>query len=185
MSPRREVVVKLAPVTDPEFILESARLRLRLYRPEDACDLEKILGDPETMSYYPSPFTRVQVDAWIADQLERYERDGFGLWAITLKLTGEFLGNCGPAVRVVDGHAETELGWHVNRAHWNRGIATEAATVCRDHCFGGLGIDRLISLVRPVNKPSGRVAEKIGMSVEKEVQYANLLHFVYALEPGG
>ena len=85
-----------------------------------------------------------------------------------------------PAVREVEGQEEVEIGWHVHRAQWNRGFATEAATACRDHCFDALGLERVISLIRPENVPSRRVAEKIGMSIEREVGWHGYRHFVYA-----
>ncbi len=151
---------------------------------EDVDDLFAILGDAETMRYYPAPYPRERTLEWITDNLERYRRDGFGLWAIEDRETGEYLGSCGPAARVVDGVEEVELGWHIKRSRWGRGIAPEAAAACRYHAFGPLGLDRLISLIRPVNVPSRRVAEKIGMTVEKEVLYGSVAwpHLVYAIE---
>ncbi len=62
-------------------------------------------------------------------------------------------------------------------------MATEAAAACRDRCFDPLGLDRLIALVRPINTPSARVAEKIGMRVEREAQYHHFLHHVYVTTP--
>jgi [ribosomal protein S5]-alanine N-acetyltransferase len=161
--------------------LETERLRLRPYREDDLDDLFAILGDAETMRYYPKPFTREESLAWIAKNLDRYRRDGFGLWAIESRDTGEFLGNCGPVRQMVDGWDEVELGWHVRRSHWRQGIATEAAATCRDHAFTTLGLDRLISLIRPENLPSRGVAEKIGMTVEKRVEWASLPHLVYTM----
>jgi [ribosomal protein S5]-alanine N-acetyltransferase len=163
-----------------EWILETARLRLRRYTPDDLDDLASILGDAVTMSYYERPFTRSEARDWIMRNLERYEVDGHGLWAMDLKSTGGFIGNCGPVRRVVDGREEVEIGWIVDRRWWNRGLATEAARAARDYCYGDLGILRLISLIRPVNVPSRRVAEKIGMTVEKETMWAELPHLVYA-----
>nr|MDQ3958351.1 GNAT family N-acetyltransferase [Actinomycetota bacterium] len=88
------------------FRLETERLVLRPYRVEDLDALAAILGDPETMQHYPEPFTRAQARGWIEDNIARYERDGFGLWAIDSKESGEFLGNCGLAVPVVEGAPE-------------------------------------------------------------------------------
>jgi RimJ/RimL family protein N-acetyltransferase len=139
------------------------------------------LGDAETMRFYPHPFSRDESEDWILRNIKRYEDDGFGLYAIEDKETGEFLGNCGPVRQFVEGAPETELGWHIKRSHWGRGIAPEAGAACRDHAFEELGQRRLISLIQPVNVPSQRVAEKIGMKVEREVMYAGLPHLVYAL----
>jgi RimJ/RimL family protein N-acetyltransferase len=162
------------------FRLETERLRLRPYTLDDLDALFGILGDPETMTYYPEPYTRAGTLRWIQDNLRRYVVDGFGLWAMDMKEAGVFVGDWGPAVREVDGEREVEIGWHVDRALWNRGLATEAGTVCRDHCFCALGLERVISLVRPENIPSRRVAEKIGMIVERDVDWHGYRHLVYA-----
>lgn len=71
----------------------------------------------------------------------------------------------------------------MNRAWWNRGLATEAARACREYCFSALELERVISLVRPENLPSRRVAEKIGMIVEREVDWHGYPHLVYAVWP--
>jgi [ribosomal protein S5]-alanine N-acetyltransferase len=166
----------------PDWLLETARLRIRPYSLDDLDDLEQILGEATTMRYYPRPFTRSETREWIKRNIQRHADDGLGLWALVLKDTGEFIGNCGPVPQAVDGRDEIELGWHVNRHHQGRGLATEAAGACRDHCFGALGIARLIALVRPVNVPSRRVAEKVGMAVEKETVWGSLPHLVYSIQ---
>ena len=163
------------------FRLETERLVLRPYELDDLDELAPILGDPETMQYYPAPFTREKSQEWIEANLGRYASDGFGLWAIESKDTGEFLGNCGPVRRVVDGEQEVEVGWHVKRSHWRRGIATEAARACCAYAFEELGLGRLISLIRGVNVPSRGVAENLGMTIEKEIVYAGTPHYVYVL----
>jgi ribosomal-protein-alanine N-acetyltransferase len=167
------------------FRLETDRLVLREYRMEDIDDIAAILGDPETMQYYPAPFTRARSQEWIEWSLKSYAADGFGLWAVESKSTGEFLGNCGPVRRQVDGASEVEVGWHVKRSRWRRGIATEAARECCRYAFEDLGMTRLISLIRPENVPSRGVAEKLGMTVEKEVTYGSAPawpHYVYTLQ---
>jgi RimJ/RimL family protein N-acetyltransferase len=169
-------------VSVPEVVLETQRLRLRHLAPSDLDDLLSILTDPETMQYYPRPFTRAESNEWIDRNIERYASDGFGLWAILSKADDEFLGDCGPVRRFVDGRDEVEIGWQVKRAFWRRGIATEAGAACRDHAFGPLGLTRVISLIRPENTPSRRVAEKIGMTIEKEIDYKGMAHYVYFQE---
>lgn len=166
-----------------EFLLETERLRLRLYTRDDLNDLASIVGDPVTMRYYPRPFSRDEASNWIERNLRRYTEDGHGLWAMVSKGSGEFVGNCGLVKQWVDGREEIEVGWLVARRRWNQGLATEAATACRDYGFDVLDIDRLISMIRPENEPSRRVAEKIGMSIEKELVWGNgnFLHLVYVL----
>jgi RimJ/RimL family protein N-acetyltransferase len=98
---------------------------------------------------------------------------------------GRLAGSCGLIDQQVDGVTEIEAGWIFDRALWNRGLATEAGSASRDLAFGALGRTRLISLVRPENVASCRVAEKLGMTVEKETMHAELRHFVYAMTPAG
>jgi [ribosomal protein S5]-alanine N-acetyltransferase len=164
-------------------ILETQRLLLRKFSLDDTNALARVLSDAETMRFYPAPFNRAEVEEWIARNLRRYAKDGHGLWAMVLKSNGELIGDCGLTVQNVDGTDEIEIGYHVRRDHWGKGLATEAARSCRDFGFAHLPVDRLVSIIRPENLPSRRVAEKIGMTVwtEKEEVRANFPHVVYSI----
>jgi [ribosomal protein S5]-alanine N-acetyltransferase len=162
-------------------ILETSRLVLREFCLEDAEALTAVLGDPETMRYYPAALDRAGVEQWIARNLRRYATDGHGLWAMVGKETGELIGDCGLTRQDVDGTNEMEIGYHVRRDLWRRGLATEAARACRDHGFTAFPLERLVSIIRVENVPSHRVAEKNGMTLWKEVTRAGLTHVVYAL----
>lgn len=164
------------------FRLETERLRLRGYRRDDIEELATMFADAEHMRYYPAPFTRGQTEAWIERQLERYRDEGFGLWVVEDKATGEFLGTAGPTIQVVEDVREVEIGWHVKPGHKGRGIAPEAAAAARDWALDNLDVDHVISLVRPENLPSVRVAEKIGMRIDREVDHHGLRHRVYRLD---
>lgn len=168
--------------------IETRRLRLRPFA-EDLSDLDAlhaIQANAEHMRFYPRPFSRDESRAWIEQQLERQARDGLALWAIEDIETGAFLGNCGPTVQVVDDVEEVELGWSVTPARARQGIASEAAIAWRDHCLGRLGLDHVISLIRPENVPSRGVAERIGMTVWKETAHGSegWLHLVYRVDAG-
>jgi len=149
--------------------------------PADADALALVLSDPVAMRFYPVPYDRAGVEEWIARNIRRYREYGYGLWAMVLKSSGEMIGDCGLTVQDVDGVNEIEIGYHVRRDLWGQGLATEAARGCRDYGFDRLAVDRLISLIRPENLQSRRVAEKNGMSVWKEVQWRGLAHLVYAI----
>ena len=163
-------------------VLETQRLSLREFQLEDVDALTAILSDRETMRYYPMSFDRASVGDWIQRNRTRYANDGHGLWAMILKSTCELIGDCGLVTQSVDGVDEIEIGYHVRRDLWNQGYASEAARACRDYGFANLNVDRLISLIRPENLASRRVAEKNGMTIWKEVTKADLLHYVYAIE---
>ncbi|HET6934521.1 MAG TPA: GNAT family N-acetyltransferase [Candidatus Angelobacter sp.] len=160
-------------------ILETERLVLREFKPEDTDALLAVLGDHVAMQYYPAPFSRAEVADWISRNKARYSDAGFGLWAMLLKGSGELIGDCGIYARDVDGDFEFELGWHVRRDLWRQGYATEAARSCLAHALWKLGAERVIALVRPENISSCRVAEKIGMACDRVIFWRGYDHRVY------
>jgi ribosomal-protein-alanine N-acetyltransferase len=163
-------------------ILRTTRLLLREFTKLDADAIALVLSDPETMRYYPAPYDRAGVEQWIERNRQRYQDDGVGLWAIELTMTREVIGDCGVIVQEVEGERLYEIGYHLRRDFWGQGLATEAAIACRDWAFAHLKAERLISLIRPENLPSRRVAERVGMSVWKEVEWHGLRHYVYSIE---
>jgi len=162
-------------------IVETERLLLREFVPEDVDALAAVLSDPEAMRHYPAALDRAGVAAWIERSRRRYAEAGYGLWAMVLKPSGEVVGDCGLTRQTVDGPDEIEIGYHVRRDLWGRGYAPEAARACRDYGFARLGAERLISLIRPENLASRRVAEKSGLSLWKEVMWRDLPHYVYVV----
>lgn len=159
--------------------METARLFLREFVPEDVAPLSRVLCDRETMRFYPMTFDEAAAKEWIARNQRRYANEGHGLWAMDLKATGEMIGDCGITLQNVDGESLLEIGYHLRREMWGQGYATEAARACRDHGFAKLQAEFLVSLVRPENVPSCRVAERNGMKVWKETMHAGLTHLVY------
>jgi RimJ/RimL family protein N-acetyltransferase len=144
------------------------RLTFREMTPDDLDDMAALLGDPQVMRHYPQPKTREEALAWIAWNQRLYHEHGFGLWLLTLWATGEFVGDCGLTPQQVDGVTELEVGYHIRVALQGRGLATEAAAACRDYARDVLGADRLIAIIAQGNRPSQRVAEKLGLALERQ-----------------
>jgi RimJ/RimL family protein N-acetyltransferase len=144
------------------------RLAFREMTHDDLDDMAVLLGDPEVMRYYPRPKGRDEALAWIAWNQRLYREYGVGLWLVTLRDSGEFVGDCGRTPQQVDGADEIEVGYHVRAALQGRGLATEAAAACRDYARDVLGVDRLIAIIDPRNRSSQRVAEKLGLVVERD-----------------
>jgi [ribosomal protein S5]-alanine N-acetyltransferase len=164
------------------YVLETSRLRLREFLSQDADALAAVLGDPVTMQYYPAAFEHKGVQEWIGKSIARYQRDGYGLWAMMLKSSGEVIGDCGCVLQEVEDRNEVEVGYHVRRDLWGNGYATEAAKACMEYAFAKLGARRVISMIRPENLQSRRVAEKNGMSCEKTIFWRGYDHCIYAIE---
>jgi RimJ/RimL family protein N-acetyltransferase len=167
---------------DEDFRLETERLRLRPYRPDDLDDLASMFSDPEHMRWWPAPFEREGSQVWLERQIAAYGTRGYALWIVEDRATGEFLGTAGPTVQIVEDIEEVEIGWHTRPGRKGEGIAPEAAAAARDWVFANLDVDHVISLVRPENQPSCRVAEKIGMHVDRKVDYKGLRHLVYRID---
>ncbi|WP_223068372.1 GNAT family N-acetyltransferase [Paenibacillus caui] len=162
--------------------METERLYLREYEPEDFTALHDIFSDPETMRFYPSAFTPDQTRKWIARNQERYMADGFGLWAVCLKETGQLIGDSGLIRQNINGKVEVEIGYHLDKREWGKGYATEAAAGCKRYAFDFLKLNKVVSIIDPGNRSSIKVAERTGLKLERQERIFNKMHSIYALE---
>ena len=160
------------------MLIETERLALRPLTLADEPALAAVLSDPEAMRWYPRPYTAEEVRRLIERQISRY-LDGSGRLAMVEKQTGRLIGDCGPGWQEVEGRMELEIGYHVNRERWNQGFATEAARAVMDDAFRRFPVDRLISLIRPENIASRRVAEKNGLTMDRVIFWRDYEHWVY------
>jgi RimJ/RimL family protein N-acetyltransferase len=140
-----------------------------------------LFQDPLVMRYYPGLKDPTQTRAWLDWVLGEYDAVGHGLWAVELKDSGDFIGQVGLIRQVVEGDAEVEIGYLLRSDRWHFGYATEAAIACRDYGFETLGRKRLISLIRPENLPSIRVAQRVGMKPERSFDRGGMTHVVHAI----
>jgi RimJ/RimL family protein N-acetyltransferase len=161
-------------------VLTTQRLVLREMTGADLDDIAALFGDEEVMRYYPKPMTREEAHAWVAWNQRLYRSLGFGLWAMVLRDTGEFAGDCGLTPQYVDGIKEIEVGYHVRTCFQGNGYATEAATAARDFARDAIFLTRLIAIINPANVPSQRVAEKIGLRPEKHAMVFGTEQLIYA-----
>ena len=151
--------------------LETRRLNFRELTPSDVLNLQKIFSDPVAMEFYPSTKSEAETLEWIDWNNQSYQQNGFGLWALIDKDSSKFVGQAGLILQQnVDGADETEIAYLLVRKYWGNGFATEAALSCRDLAFSRFDCERVISLIDPKNIPSIRVAGRIGMVLEKNVQ---------------
>lgn len=156
------------------------RLTFRRMADVDLDDMAGLLGDPVVMAHYPRPKTRDEAHAWIRWNERGYARDGLGLWILE-DLTGDFVGDCGLTWQSVDGAEELEIGFHVVAQRQGDGLAAEAAAACLEFARS-LGHRRVIAIIRPDNRASRRVAEKIGLTFDRETVMNDLSVVVYAVD---
>jgi RimJ/RimL family protein N-acetyltransferase len=164
--------------------LETTRLWLRPYLETDVEDAVRVLGDAQTMSFYARPYSTDEVLALIRKSMETYRLHRFGLFAVVERSTGDYVGDCGITIQEVDGRNEHEVGYRIGRRHWGQGYAVEAGQAVVKYGFEALGLNRLCSYMASDHHQSRRVAEKLGMVLEKQYHNARnrgYLTCVYAI----
>lgn len=152
-------------------ILETSRLTLRPFREDDVDVLSGLMANQDFMRFSLGVYTREQTQA-VLDKILSWNRAGLpSQFAVVIQTGGKLIGYCGFFHQVVDEKNEIEIGYRLHPNYWNQGLITEAAGAVRDHAFRDLKLPRVISLIHPENIASRRVAEKIGMALEKQTIY--------------
>jgi len=162
-------------------MIETLRLILRPFSPDDLDEFAAINADPEAMRYIGTgkPQSREQTQTRLNGILNHYQQHGFGLFAMVDKTSGEFVGFCG--LQHLDNTSEIEVGYRLACRFWGRGLATEAARACLQYGFEQLGLERIVAVVQPANVPSKSVAAKIGMKHIKNAHFYNTDVEYYAI----
>ena len=145
----------------------TSRLRFREMTDDDLGAVAEVLGAPDPARPGRRQRTHADAEHWMAWNRRNYVEHGFGLWVIETP-TGAFVGDCGLTVQDVEGEPCVEVGYHVHLALRGQGLATEAAEAVRDTARDA-GVSHLVAIIRPENLPSQRVAQKIGLSLERRV----------------
>lgn len=143
-------------------IIHTERLSLREVERDDLPALSRIYSDQACMQYYPGTKSPAEIEAWFETlAFQSYARHGFGLWAMVDRLSNEVIGDCGITLQETPAGMEPEIGYHLWRGFWGRGLATEAALACRNHALDTLGLKRVVSITSPENIPSQAVARRV------------------------
>lgn len=166
-----------------KMVLETERLILRELAQGDFGDVCKLLQDTVVMYAYEGAFNEREVQEWLDKQFRRYANDGFGLWGVVEKSSGELIGQCGVTLQEFDGKQVPEVGYLFRKEFWHKGYATEAAVACKEYAFEELGFDEIYSIIRDTNIASQNVALRNGMKKEatsvKHYRNVDMPHFVY------
>ena len=107
-----------------EVLLETGRLVLRKLEQGDFDEVCKLLQDPVVMYAYEGAFSDQEVQAWLDKMFRRYEDDGFALWAVIEKSSGELIGQCGITYQEYNGGRVPEVGYLFRKEFWHKGFAT-------------------------------------------------------------
>jgi RimJ/RimL family protein N-acetyltransferase len=154
------------------IILETERLLLRHFIPDDLEELFALYSDPDIRKYFPEGvLTRNEAKEELEWHMNGHpEYPELGLWATTHKKTRKFIGRCGLLPWEIESKLEVEIAYLLDKEFWGRGLATEAAKGILAYGFEKLDLTRLICLIHPHNLASQKVAKRIGMTLERSVE---------------
>ena len=153
-------------------ILETKELILRHLLLDDLDHLFALYCDPEIRQYFPEGTltyeeTKEELE-WFLNGHPSHPQ--LGLWATIHKETSQFIGRCGLLPWTIEQRQEVEVAYLLAKEYWGQGLGTEAAQAIAHYGFEQLHLSRLICLIDPQNQASIKVARKIGMIFEKEIE---------------
>ena len=160
-------------------MIETERLVLREFTPEDLDELVRLRADPEVMRYIGEQ-SREKVEQRLQYYISHYEPHGFGMWAVVDKRTEAMVGWCG--LIFLDETPEVEVGYGLARDYWGQGLMTEAARASLRYGFERAGLLRIVAVAMPENAASRRIMEKLGMRYEKMAYHYGHDLVYYAIE---
>jgi RimJ/RimL family protein N-acetyltransferase len=162
-------------------ILETERLYLRQWVPEDWKRFKPLATDPRVLKYIGTaePWPDERIRQFVRRGIEAAHTRGWLLWPVIHREDGVLIGFCGFGAAFPP---DVEIGWRLLPAYWDRGLATEAATAVLRYGFGRFGFDRVISVAQPANRASIRVMEKLGMALERTFFHQGIEVVCYAKE---
>jgi len=152
------------------MVIETDRLTLRRWNSSDIEPFARLNADPRVMEFFPATLDRVETEAMIAKIEEKFERQGFGVWAAELKDPKTFIGFIGLNVPgyPLPFSPCTEIAWRLAFEYWGRGYAQEGARAVLAYGFENLRLREIVSFTTVNNFRSRRVMERIGMAYDSQ-----------------
>lgn len=159
--------------------IETDRLRLRLFHPQDLDELASMFSDPQVMRYVADgkPAGRDVAEKALTSVIDHWLRHGFGRWAAEDKETRQFVGFGG--LRSLFGMPE--VVYHFSPAYWGKGLATELGRASLRYGFEEHNFEKIVAIAKPENAASIRVMEKLGMHYEMNTRYYDIDVVQYTL----
>jgi RimJ/RimL family protein N-acetyltransferase len=154
-------------------VLETERLLLRAWKPEDIEPYARFMADPDVTRYLTGEVMS-RNDAWrnMAMVVGHWVLRGYGMWAVERKSDGAFIGRVG--MWNPEGWTALEVGWTIGPEYWGHGYATEAARAAIEYAFLTQPVDRLIATIDVRNEASQKVAQRLGETCgeRREIQHS-------------
>jgi RimJ/RimL family protein N-acetyltransferase len=165
-------------------VLETERLRLRPFRPEDAPVLLGWLVQPAFTRHLGGVWDAERVEGMIERSARHHAEHGFGPFGVEDRATGALIGRAGLAYHGA-WPDDPEAGWWIAPERQGEGLATEAGAASVRHGLETLDFDRLVSIALEANERSRRVMAKLGFRLHERVpsQWGEL--WVHAVDRAG
>jgi len=127
--------------------------------------LKPIATDPEVMRYISEgfPWPDDLIPEFVQHQMHCLREYGFCMWRLLEANTDQMIGFCG--LQPLANTPDIEIGWWLARAHWGRGLATEAARAVLCDGFERVGLQRIVAVAHPCNGASRHFMEKLGIAM--------------------
>ncbi|MBS1608454.1 MAG: GNAT family N-acetyltransferase [Bacteroidetes bacterium] len=176
------------------YIISTKRLGLRKWKDEDIQPFTLLNADTEVMQYFPSTLSKDQTLNMIRRIKKDFAKNGFGLYAVEIKESLEFIGFTGFSIPAFEAFFTPciEIGWRFKKEVWGNGFATEAAIACLQFGFKQLEFDKIVSFTAAVNNKSENVMKRIGMQNTGEFDHPGIdkssslcRHVLYEIKRAG
>ncbi len=162
--------------------LNTERLLLRAFEIDDLDPFAAMVADIDVIqhaTYDGTTMTRTQAWNWLCLMLGHWHMRGFGIWGMEEKSSGELIGRIG--LQFLDWFEDVELVWMLAKSAWGKGYAAEGARAAIDFGMNNLKLPRVAAVIHQENQPSIRLAERLGMEMEKEVERQEKLFYQYVI----
>lgn len=153
--------------------IETERLVLRPFAPDDLDAFAAINADPAVMAHFLAPMTREKTAELLARIAASVDRTGYGFAAVERRSDGALIGMAGLSLfqAPLPWTPATEIGWRLTPSAWGQGYATEAARAWLAHGFGALGLDRIVAFTTTTNAASEKVMQRLGMTRTPDLDF--------------
>ncbi|MEP6834535.1 MAG: GNAT family N-acetyltransferase [Gemmatimonas sp.] len=152
-------------------VLRTERLLLRAFDQRDFEAYAEMMSDSAVTRFLSDGKPLSRFDAWrqLAMFSGHWMLREFGIWAVEERDTGKFIGRIG--CFEPEGWPGFEIGYVLARSAWGKGYALEAARASLEYARNTLDRDDILSVIRPDNLPSIRVATTLGAVRSESIDF--------------
>ncbi len=161
--------------------IRTERLLLRAFQEDDLDPFAQMIADPQVISmatYHGQPMNRTQAWNWLCMMLGHWQMRGFGIWGVEEIQSGELIGRVG--LQYLDWFDDVELAWMLRKASWGKGYAAEASREAIRYGFEERSLPRIAAVIHIKNDRSLKLAERLDMVREKEIEREGVRFYQYA-----